>query len=335
MLNESKKNKYKSPSRIFEKPNSHYYSGVLSRLSVFISILKDKYQGLDTFVELKNYLNSEHSPIEFKLIFYYSIFFEAKSLIVFFEGMPKEDQQMEIEYQKNLKLNSNKYANKKIYDFNNLVSELKTIEKEFIKFEKENKEKIEQVLDLELKYKISYWQGFLSEVALQSYLDESDPGEYMNSKKDFCHERTEIEYFRLFIYWLGKTDISRLEKIPFFGEFEKRLKIMDIYFKLKLGGPTKLRFYNDPSFWWLDAEYNYPENTVVKDMLPDEVSQMPIIDENIFNIKSHNGPIKTKNKFEFSEEIKNLFSVPEGLPKDFFENFKDWAKLIRKNNYGY
>src|SRR3989344_8472096 len=143
------KKKYISPVRL--SPDSFYYTGALSRLGLLIGILKkDGY-----FIDLKRYLYSEHSPIDHELIFDYSTFFEAKTLIIFFESMPKEDQQMEIEYQKSLTLRPH-ITNRKIYIFDELVNDFKNIEKEFIKLEKENKEKLEEVLNLELKYKISF-----------------------------------------------------------------------------------------------------------------------------------------------------------------------------------
>jgi len=321
MLNSQKNKKpYLSPARLLPKPNSYDYAGILHQLGLLIGILRDK--NLRHFDHLKTYINYEHSPIDDRLIFNYSIFFEAKMLIVFFESMSKEDQQMEIEYQKVLSLRPH-ITNRTIYIFEELVANFESIETEFIYFELTNKENFGKALNLELKYKISYWQGFLSSAMLQDELNESDPSDYMNSRKDFCHMRTRLEYFRLAIYWIGNLDPKRLEKIPFFGEFEERLEKLDFFLKWKLNKPTRFGSYNDPSFWWSDKTYTFPQNTVAKDSLPGEVSEEPEL-----NIKA----LESKTKSELCEDVKNLFPIPDGLPGDFFENFNNWAYLYKQQH---
>jgi len=336
----SKIKKYKSPTRLLPESSSYDYAGVLSRLETMIGILKNKEQGKDNFIDfLRNYVYFNHSPIDDRLIFNYSTFFEAKMLIVFFESMPKEDQQMEIEYNRVLKLGFS--VDKSPDVFEELIADFENIEENFIKLESENKEKLEKVLNSELKYKIAYWQGYLSLAMLRDDLPESDPSGYMDSREDFCHMRTKIEYFRLAVYWIGRLDPKRLEKLPFFGEFEERLKKLDIFLKWKLKKPTRLGFYNDPSFWWSDKTYTYPENTVAEDFLPGEVSEEPVIDEKDFRTSFPVGTLsidfryyekRTRNKL--SEEVKNLFPVPGYLPGNFFEDFNNWAYLFEKKHTG-
>lgn len=329
-----KTKQYKSPARLLPKPNQYDYSGVLGKLGSLVDILKED----GRFADLKKYLNAERSPFNERLLFMYSILFEAQTLIVFFESMPKEDQQMEIEYHKIL-VSETRKTEKTIYIFEKLVADFKAVEKELIKFESENEKKMGEVLNLELQYKIAFWQGYVSSAMRYPYfegspadrnddLPESDPSEHMESREDLCHERTRMEYFRLAIYWIGKLDPSRLGGISFFGEFEKRLEKLDVFLKWILKKPTRLRFYNDPSFWWSDKTYTFPQNTVAKDILPGEVSEEPII------TSSQEGKFQGETKEELSEEVKNLFPVPAGLPENFLQDFRKWAGLAEKKYFG-
>lgn len=127
-------------------------------------------------------------------------------------------------------------------------------------------------LNRQLHERLDAWEQYIS-------FAEKDPTRFdppflgeMDSNDEYCDERTLLEYARDGITCLRMMGFSepagfdRLEPLPYFETYEKRLEELDIRFRKIIHGHHDFVPWADPTYWWhqLEPGQKPPQRRIIR-----------------------------------------------------------------------
>jgi hypothetical protein len=242
--------KYTPPNfRIFEK----YGHGYLYVADQAVSQIQEGYwRGAKKYnqQEFLEWPNKDPAYFEHDLLDAYAGWAKADDMFRRLEGMPAEERQKHLDLDKKPPFN---------LDYDEIVKNFVKYTGNVAALELERGKQYEEVLDGLLKRRIECWEKHLDSYIAEMEAEEIDPTygvEPFEVYQDLCNERSTLEYARDGIGAMRMDGYAteprkrRLQNLPFWKEFQKRLKALDGKFRRALGNDRLIKPWADPSFWW-------------------------------------------------------------------------------------
>ena len=168
---------------------------------------------------------------------------EAKDMEHVIDIMPPEQKALELA----IKIRSSKFGTKERIEksFDNFVSD--QIEAEAWTEVTDESEVygpvFREVLNRQLKKALDEWQSLV-----ESGCSDPEDAEEYSEAYEFCDRRDVLEYAALGIEILRIS--NHLQDLPYYDEYVRRLKELDVPFRKLLDGQTVPKPYADKTFWW-------------------------------------------------------------------------------------
>jgi len=241
--------KYTPPDfRKFSHPDHGMPRGLLSEAWSGLGKAKEGYlqseqEWLKGSEYYTNWPSEERGCSEYDLVTMYAGLAKAEDMLSRLEAMEPAERK------KHLELDSR-------YDYDKAIEYFAVLSGAIEAWELESGELYITVLGGLLKRRIDEWENkFLPKAAEEDFVFEY--GDELETVNDYCRERTIMEYAVVAINILSisgyetEEDKERLEDVPYFNTYVKRLKTSDETFRKLLNGRRDIEAWaDDPDFWW-------------------------------------------------------------------------------------